>query len=455
MGETRRRLTLGQTLLYSAASAGLNIMSITVSTWILYFYAPPPDSGRVRYLPAALVGVLLTIGSLWDAAIDPFIGHWSDTLRSRWGRRRPFLMFATPVAALTLVLIWTPPTAGFSALNVVYFTLVTVGYFTAFSLVGIPYDGTLPEMAPDSHDRVGLSYWKNVFGIAGVLVGSLVAAPLFETIGPVAMGAVVGVVGIVTIWLTLLGLRDVERPLGEPIGALEGLRITLRNQQFIIVFVSTLFVHLAYQMLLANLPYFVTLVIGRSEADVGIFQGVLILVMAATGPLWTVWSKRTSQGRLLTISMLGMAITSALTFGVGLVPGVPAMAQGLAILIPTAAFLGGYLIVIYAMMGNVVDYDEMLTGRRREAIYYGTFSFANGLGISVGTLILPLLLEWLGYTRGNPLGVRAAFLAMALSILLGAWIFRGYRLGDTPAETRRKLGLAQASQRHPERSPAE
>jgi GPH family glycoside/pentoside/hexuronide:cation symporter len=297
-------------------------------------------------------------------------------------------------------------------------------------------------MAPDSHARVKLSYWKNVFGIAGVLVGSLVAAPLFESIGPVAMGVAVGAVGVVTIWLTLLGLRDVERPLGEPIGALEGLRVTLRNRQFIVVFVSTLFVHLAYQMLLANLPYFVTLVIGRGEADVGIFQGVLILVMAATGPLWTVWSKRTSQRRLLTISMLGMAAASALTFAVGMVPGVPMMAQGLAILIPTATFLGGYFIVIYAMMGNVVDYDEMLTGRRREAIYYGTFSFANGLGISVGTLILPLLLEWLGYTRGNPLGVRAAFLAMAVSILVGAWIFRGYRLGDTPEETRQNMALA-------------
>jgi GPH family glycoside/pentoside/hexuronide:cation symporter len=443
MSDTDRKLTLGRTLLYSAASAGLNIMSITASTWILYFYAPPPDSGRVQYLPAALVGVLLTIGSLWDAVIDPFIGHWSDTLKSRWGRRRPFLMFATPIAALALVLIWTPPTPGVSALNAVYFTLVTFGFFTAFSLVGIPYDATLPEMAPNSRARVGLSYWKNLLGIAGVLIGSLVAAPLFETIGPVAMASVVGLVGMATIWLALLGLRDVERPLGEPIAALEGIRITLRNQQFIVVFVSTLFIHLAYQMLLANLPYFVTLVLGQGEGDVGIFQGVLILVMAATGPLWALWSRRLSQRRLLTISMVGMAVTTALTFGVGLLPGVPAMAQAMAVLIPTGVMLGGYFIVIYAMMGNVVDYDEMLTGRRREAIYYGAFSLANGLGIAVGTLILPVLLEWLGYTRQNPLGVRAAFLGMAASILIGAVIFRAYRLGDTPAETRRNLGLPQ------------
>jgi GPH family glycoside/pentoside/hexuronide:cation symporter len=388
-----------------------------------------------------MVGILLTLGSLWDAIIDPFIGHWSDTLQSRWGRRRPFLLFGAPASAVLLVLIWTPPAAGASTINAIYFTLITVGYFTAFSLVGIPYDGTLPEMAPDSRDRVGLSYWKNLFGIIGVLIGSLVAAPLFESIGPVAMGLVVGIVGTITIWITLIGLRDVERPLGAPVGALEGVRITLRNRQFIIVFVSTLFVHLAYQMLLANLPYFVTLIVGRGEGDVAIFQGVLILMMAATGPLWNQWSKRSSQRRLLMISMVGMAATIALTFLVGYIPALPVMAQALLVLIPTASFLGGYFIVIYAMMGNVVDYDEILTGRRREAIYYGAFSFANGLGISVGTLILPLLLEWLGYTSGNPLGVRVSFLAMAAAILIGAVIFRPYKLGDTPEETRRNLGL--------------
>jgi Na+/melibiose symporter-like transporter len=86
----------------------------------------------------------------------------------------------------------------------------------------------------------------------------------------------------------------------------------------------------------------------------------------------------------------------------------------------------------------------MLTGTRREAIYYGAFSFANGLGISVGTLILTQLLERFGYTKANPLGVRVAFLVIGLVCLIGALIFRSYRLGDTPSETRRNLNLPEA-----------
>ncbi len=434
------RLSFGRIALYSMASAGLNILAITIDTWILYFYAPPPDSGRTQYLPLALIGVLMTVASLRDAVIDPFIGHWSDTLRSRWGRRRPFLVLASPFILLGAVLLWTPP-AGIVVVIAIYFMFVNLMYRTAYSLVGIPYDGTLPEMAPDSKARVGLSYWKNVFGIAGVLIGSLVAAPLFQSIGAVYMGVVVGVVGVATIYLTLLGLRETDRPLGKPMRAIDGLKATFHNKQFLIVFVSTLFVHVCYQMLLINFPYFVTLVLGKSEADVGIFQGVLILMMALTGPIWMLWNKRRSQRWLLNFTMIGLAIVVALGFLVGGTAALPLDMQAFLLVTLIGVMLGGYLIVIYAMMGNVVDYDEMLTGRRREAIYYGTFSFAIGLGSSLGALVLPQLLNTFGYTRANPLGVRAAFLVMALFVVIGYLIFQRYRLGDTPEETRKNLGM--------------
>jgi GPH family glycoside/pentoside/hexuronide:cation symporter len=311
-----KKLSFGRIALYSSASAGLNILAITLDTWILYYYAPPPDSGRTAYLPLGLIGVLMIVASIWDAVIDPFIGQWSDTLRSRWGRRKPFLILASPFVLLGAILIWTPPGTNFTV-NAIYFMVITLMYRTAYSLVGIPYDGTLPEMAPDANARVGLSYWKNVFGIVGVLIGSLVAAPLFSEIGAVYMGIVVGVIGVATIFITLLGLRETDRPLGEPMPAMEGLKATFQNKQFLIVFASTLFVHVAYQMILLNFPYFVTLVLGGTEGDVGTYQGVLIILMALTGPLWMWWNKKRPQRWLLNVTMLGMVVAIGAGFLVG------------------------------------------------------------------------------------------------------------------------------------------
>lgn len=428
------KLTLKRTLLFSSASAGLNIMGISVGTWLLYFYSPPPDSGRTIYIPIALVGVLMTISSLWDAIIDPFIGHWSDTLRTRWGRRKPFLIFAAPLTAISLIFIWTPPQNGSLALNAGYFFVIITLFYSAFSLVGIPYDGSMPEMAETPQDLVKLSTWKNIFGIIGVMIGALVAAPLFESIGPVAMGLVVGLVGLFTIWLTLSGLRETKKPIGKPMPVIEGLIATLKNRQFIYMLISVLIIHISYAMVTANLPYFITLVIGESESFVGIFQGVLVICMLLSAPLWNWLSKKYPNRTLLMGSMISLGVVLGLNFLVGIIPGITVLAQGLIAIGLIGPALGGYFILAYAMMGNVVDYDELLTNTRREAIYYGSFSLAASIGPSLAAFILPFILNHYGFTATNPAGVRIAWLVASALSFTGAISFIGYRLGDTPEE---------------------
>jgi GPH family glycoside/pentoside/hexuronide:cation symporter len=437
------KLSLKRTLLYSTASAGINIMGITVSTWLLYFYAPPPDSGRTAFLPIALVGVLMTVSSLWDAFIDPFIGHWSDTLRSRWGRRRPFLLFAAPVAAISLILIWTPPQGASVTINAIYFFVIVTIFYSATSLVGIPYDASMPEMATDADSLVTLSTWKNVFGIIGVMVGALVAAPLFESIGAVSMGAVVAVVGLIAVWMGAAGLRETKKPVGEPLPVIEGLKTTLKNRQFSYMLLSVLTVHIAYAMIVANLPYFVTLIIGGSEADVGLFTGVLVLTMLISAPFWNWISKKYPNRVLLTATMLGLGITIALNYLVGSLSFASPMTQGMITFGLIGPVLGGYLILSFAVMGSVVDYDELFTHSRREAIYYGTFSLAASIGPSLSALILPFVLENFGYTKANPHGVQIVWLIAAFLSILGAVIFSKFKLGDTIEETRANLGLSQ------------
>jgi GPH family glycoside/pentoside/hexuronide:cation symporter len=439
------QLTMKRTLLYSSASAGLNIMAISVSTWLLYFYSPPPDSGRHIYLPITLVGLLMTITSLWDAIIDPFIGHFSDVTRSRWGRRRPYIMFAAPLAAILLIFVFTPPGGNSIPLNAVYFFVVITLFYTAYSLVGIPYDGTMPEMAQNPKDLVKLSTWKSILGILGVMVGAMVAAPLFSSMGPLAMAGIVAVVGLATIWLSLLGIRETTRPIGERLPVLDGFKATLANHQFLYMFVSVLIVHIAYAMVTAILPYFITTVLGGSEGDVGLFQGLLVLLMILSAPLWNWLARRYAHRKLLMICMVMMGFIIALNAFVGLVPWMDKHIQAYITVGLVGPVLGGYFILAYAMMGSVVDYDEMFTHSRREAIYYGTFSLAAGIGPAMAALILPFILSHFGYTSVNPLGVRVAWVVAGICSLLGALAFVGYKLGDTPEQTRINLGMRDIS----------
>lgn len=432
-------LSFKQKFLYSSTSAGINLIFTTVSTWLLYFWSPPLDLGRPHYLDVTLIGVLLTVGRIWDAIIDPAIGHWSDNIQTPWGRRRPFLILATPAMLISLVLLWTPPAASSGAVNAIYFLVVTIAFHTSFTLVGIPYDSSLPEMASTASERVSLSMWKNLFGTFGVLIGALLVAPLFSSVGGLGMGVVVAGLGAISILLTLTVLRESPVLSTQPMTLRASIRATLRNGQFLRLCWSNLLVQTAYAMLLANLPYFVTLVVGQSEAAVSLFQGVVVITMMLSAPLWSWLSRRYLQRRLLMGAAWGLTVTIALNFAIGMFPRIDNTIAAAISLASLAPFLGGYSILIYAMMASVVDYDEILTGHRREAFHYGTFSLSSGIGLSISSLIVPQIFQMYGYTPTNPLGVRVVFLVAAALIGLGAVALRGYRLGDSIAETQANL----------------
>jgi glycoside/pentoside/hexuronide:cation symporter, GPH family len=434
-------LSCKQKFLYSSTSAGMNIISTTVSTWLLYFWTPPPDSGHPQYLDVNLIGLLLTAGRFWDALFTPIIGHWSDTIETPWGRRRPFIMFATPVMLICLILLWTPPSHSLGSINAIYFFVVTIAFYTSFHLVGIPYDSSLPEMGSTAPERVSLSMWKNIFGTVGVLIGAAIVAPLFSRVGALGMSLVVAALGLISVLLTLMALRENPVRSLDPMTLRASLRVTMRNGQFLRLCLSNLMVQTAYAMLLANLPYFVTLVVGQPEAAVSVFQGIVVITMMVSAPFWNWLASRYPHRQLLRVVTWGLAVTIAVNFLIGMFPSLDHTITAAIALASLAPFLGGYFILIYAMMGSVVDYDELITQQRREAFHYGTFSMSAGIGISLSSLIVPQIFKIYGYTATNPLGVRVVFLAAAAIVVFGALALRGYRLGDSLAQTQTNLGL--------------
>lgn len=439
-----KRLTGREIFFYNWGSVGLNFVEGVLFTWIVYFYSPPPDSGRTIFVPIAATGVIVTIGRIFDAITDPLIGHFSDNLKSRWGRRRPFIIFGTPLMILAFVFLWTPPVAGESMVNVAYVLVVFFIYFLFYTAIGIPYDAVLAEIAVTSEDRVKLTSWKLIYGIGGFLMVALAAPMMFEKLGALNMALVTGAIGLVTMYLCLPGIKelpvefsgaDVKMKMGDTF------RATFGNRQFLCFGLAIIALYMCYMIILPIMPYFVTVILGKEEGFVMYIQAEFILCMVASVPLWMWLSKRHPKRTLLRVVSLLLAVLFPVTFFVGYIPGISIVAQGFILLPLVSIPLGGFMILVYAMMGDIVDYDQMLTGKRREAMYYGVFGFSRKIGFALSTIILPLLFENFGYTKGHDLGIRLVFVLLGAVSLIGFFILFGYRLGDSPEETRELMGM--------------
>src|SRR5512136_228767 len=127
-------------------------------------------------LDPRLASIAALVGILWDAINDPLVGILTDRMRSRWGRRRPFLLFfAIPFGASFMLLWWAPPWHSQIALTVSV-TLAFMISDTFETLCGVPFASLLPELSPDYDGRTTLTSYRIFFNLVASLV-TAVAAP--------------------------------------------------------------------------------------------------------------------------------------------------------------------------------------------------------------------------------------------------------------------------------------
>ncbi len=432
-------LSLRNQLIYASGSFGGNILGRTRELWLLFFYAPPKDEDLPRLAPVALVGALLLVSRFIEALDDPLIGYWSDRTRTRWGRRIPFVVLATPFYALFFVLLWLPPIDHESALNALYL-FVAIELFHLFStLSGGPFESLLPEIAPRMKERMTIVSWQVVFGAFGAGVGLIATGPLVDTIGFWPMAGIVATLALVSRYYALTGAWSsvhFEEP-PAAIGFRQAVRSTFTNDQFRYFLPTFVLYTTGISVLIGALPFYVTEVLERSKGQVSIFTAAAIGVLLVCLPFVYRLSMRRGKAWVYAGAMLiGAAYLPLIAFA-GFLPGVPPFAQALVMIALVGVPMSAVQAFPNAIMADVIDYDALRTGMRREAIYYGTQNLVEKTVSSLSPLILALLLL-LGGTTEDPIGIRLAGPVAGVLVLAGWFAFRGYRLPDqvTPESVR-------------------
>ena len=448
-------------MVYASGSIAGNVLSRSTALWLVFFFAPPSDEKDLPTLvPRLTLGFMIVAITVIDSIDDPLIGFWSDRTRTRWGRRIPFVLFSTPVYALTFALMWFPPggDAGHFA-NALYFFFFVWLHRLFSTLSGGPFESLLPEVARGPQARVSIVTWQVFFGSLGAVVGLVVSGLIKDAFSFQVMGITMAIIAFTSRYVALFGVwryarRDVPPVRTSPLRAF---RDTFRNDQFLYFLPTFVLFNMAVILLTAAMPFYAESVVladgpldvralGRSfELEEGaiaaILTGTAIGVVILTLPLVYRLSVTRGKAWVYGTAMLLGSMLFPFIFFMGFVPGVPVMAQSLGF----AALLGLPMAAVFtfpnAIIADIIDYDEVRTGMRREAIYYGSQATIEKWA---GSLFAPILagVLLLGETADNPLGIRMVGPVAGAASLIGFLFFRGYRLPDAvTAESVREAGL--------------
>lgn len=403
------RLSRRTKILYGIGDTGFSLTSTLIAVYFLLFLTD------VVGLRPALAGLVMMIARQWDWINDPLIGHITDRTRSRWGRRRPFLLFGTlPFVAAFAMMWWRPPIEGQVAL-LVYYGAAYLLYDTAATFVYMPYFALTPELSPDYDERTSLTAYRMAFSIVGGLVAFTVPWAIVGAFCPEnaervwLTGIAFGILSGIGLLVTFAGTR--ERPGAVAASALslrQSLRAALRNRPFLASMGVFLLTWLAVDVVQAVLLYFLRYWLqmeGQSDAIFGTIFFTALLVL----PFWE-WTARHTSKRIAYV--VGIGFWGAVQIAMVLLrPGTPAT-----VVLTLSALAGVGVsaahVLPWAMIPDSVEWDEMHTGARHEGVFYSLVMLAQKAATGLALLVIGLALEWAGYVPNATVQPTAALNAI-------------------------------------------
>ena len=178
--------------IYAIGGFGPGFLYQIALTYLLYFYRPAQalvDKGALVLAPAIGYAAGMLVARILDALVDIPIAHWTDNLKSKWGRRRPMMLLGMIPAALVYVLMWYPPVGG-DALganghwgNSLYIAVMSSLFFFFYTLMTVPYLASLSEIVKDEQSRIRVASWQTFFNTGSYVLVYVLAPILFDKFG--------------------------------------------------------------------------------------------------------------------------------------------------------------------------------------------------------------------------------------------------------------------------------
>lgn len=391
-------LSMRTLVVFSLLSIPLAGAQMPLYAYLPQFYAQQLSAGLGSGL--ALVGTLFMVSRIWNAALDPLVGIWSDRTQTRWGRRRPWIAIGSVVffIASYVLLVQSAGTLEPVALGIWLFA-----FYLGWTMATIPLAAWSGELSHDYHERSRVQTYVQTFTALGVLLVLLIPAgldwvgrhDLREKIAAMGWFMIVTIVPALCIALWQIREGAAPRPPRQAVGALQALRILVTDKLLLRVMASDFTVNLGQGMRGSLFLFFVSGCAGLPQwaSSLWLLQFVFGVFAA---PIWLRLSYRLGKHRTAVAGELTqVAINLGVLFiGVGDWPLLLALtvAQGLA--------QGSGNLMLRAMVADVADLQKLQTGEERAGLLFSIFNMTGSLAMAFAVAVAFALAGWFGFVPG-------------------------------------------------------
>ncbi|MBQ1893421.1 MAG: MFS transporter [Clostridia bacterium] len=409
-----RRLTKKEMWIFAIGQLGWSILGGLINAWLVTFYLPTSGdvaNGAPFFLPTGLIifGILTILGlisficRIFDAVTDPLIASLSDRSKNPNGRRIPFMRRAAIPFAVIAVLVFCAPVEAISTVNIIWVLGFLILFYLFMTMYCTPYNALISEFGKTQEDRMYISTAISATFFAGTLLSYIpfVLAPMLRGM----IGAsfpwsyricfiVLAVVALICMLIPTFKLKERDfvdaQQTEEKSNTIKSLIKTFKNKEFLKFSASDIAYFIALTLFQTGLPFFVKVSMNLDESWAMYFLGGMTVLSACFYPIVSKLVAKFGKKKLVITGFIGLALAYVVTALIGVV--IPrGILPGILIVVISAFPMALLGIIPQSIIADVAEEDAIVTGEKREGMFFAARTFAMKMGQSVAALVFTSL----------------------------------------------------------------
>ena len=387
--EKKEKLPFITNILYGMGDFGFSMNNSIISAFFSVFLV------TVVGVAPGLVAIILFVGRSWDFVNDLLVGYISDRTRTRWGRRRPFLLFGTVPFGLSFLLLWLHPNFGQTGL-VIYYSLAYIIYEALATFVYMPYFALTPELTSDYDERTKLTSFRMMFNITGSLTAYILPLLIVgndwtqaTSRNVIIMAVAAGALAAAPYFGVFFGTKEKKEYQSEKLPKFwPSLKAAFKNKPFVFGALMYLATWMAIIVIESNLQFFILHIIRRQSQNIIIMVSIFVTAIFAL-PFWNWfrnWNKR--RAYIIGVGFWSMVMIVLIFMN-------PQTPFWLILILCVLAGIGvsAGQVLPWAIIPDAIEWEEWHTGERNEGIFYSLVTLLGKIGMAIAQPLSLLVLQ--------------------------------------------------------------